>query len=48
MIEDPGAFAKPFTQLTRFKMVSGLRLGEFVCTNNRPSDPGAAGAHPGF
>ena len=48
VIEDPGAFAKPFTQLTRFKMVSGLRLGEFVCTNNRPSDPGAAGAHPGF
>lgn len=34
-VDDPWIFAKPFAQQARFKKVAGMRMGEFICTNNR-------------
>ena len=35
VIEDPMIFSAPWQQVARFKKVPGMRMGEFICTNNR-------------
>jgi hypothetical protein len=34
-IEDPMIFSRPWTLVARFKKVPGMRMAEFICTNNR-------------
>ena len=34
-LEDPKAFTGPITSVSRFRKVPGMRLEEYVCTNNR-------------
>ena len=34
-IEDPKTFSKPWTEISLLRRIPGMRIGEFVCDNNR-------------